>query len=60
MLFLHGYGPSIIEGTVLSLQVSFCALLIAMGLGILGALAKLSNARYLQVLAQIYTTLIRG
>jgi arginine/ornithine transport system permease protein len=60
MLFLHGYGPSIIEGTILSLHVSFCALLIAMGLGILGALAKLSNARSLQVLAQIYTTLIRG
>ena len=60
MLSLHGYGPSIFEGTVLTLEVSLASLLIAMLLGISGALAKLSGARSLQLIAQVYTTIIRG
>lgn len=60
MLSLHGYGPSIVEGTVLTLQVSLVSLLIAMLLGISGALAKLSGARSLRLIAQVYTTIIRG
>lgn len=60
MLNLHGYGPSILEGTILSLEVSLVSLAIAMCLGMIGALSKLSSARPLQFLAQIYTTVIRG
>lgn len=60
MLSLHGYGPSILEGTVLTLEVSLASLLIAMLLGICGALAKLSGARSLRLIAQVYTTIIRG
>ena len=60
MFTLHGYGPSIFEGTVLTLEVSLASLLIAMLLGICGALAKLSRARSLRLIAQIYTTIIRG
>jgi arginine/ornithine transport system permease protein len=60
MLSLHGYGPSIIEGTVLTLEVSLASLFIAMLLGICGALAKLSGARSLRLIAQMYTTIIRG
>jgi arginine/ornithine transport system permease protein len=60
MLSLHGYGPSIFEGTVLTLEVSLASLFIAMLLGICGALAKLSGARSLRLVAQIYTTIIRG
>ena len=60
MLSLHGYGPSIFEGTVLTLEVSLASLIIAMLLGICGALAKLSGARSLRLVAQIYTTIIRG
>jgi arginine/ornithine transport system permease protein len=60
MLNLHGYGPSIIEGTILSLEVSLASLFIAMFLGIFGALSKLSSSRPLQLAAQVYTTVIRG
>lgn len=60
MLNLHGYGPSILEGTLLTLEVSLMSLAIAMGLGLLGALAKLSASPLLRGLAQTYTTIIRG
>ncbi len=60
MLSMHGSGPSIFEGTVLTLEVSLASLIIAMLLGICGALAKLSGARSLRLVAQVYTTIIRG
>ncbi|OEU49434.1 MAG: ABC transporter [Desulfobulbaceae bacterium S5133MH15] len=60
MLSLHGYGPSIFEGTILTLEVSLSALMIAMVLGIIGALSKLSHSSILRTVAQIYTTVIRG
>jgi arginine/ornithine transport system permease protein len=60
MFDLHGYGPSILEGTLLTIEVSLASLAISMFLGILGALAKLSPSRPLQLAAQTYTTIIRG
>jgi arginine/ornithine transport system permease protein len=60
MFNLHGYGPSILEGTLLTIEVSLASLAIAMFLGILGALAKLSNSVSLRITAQSYTTIIRG
>ncbi len=60
MFSLHGYGPSIFEGTILTLEVSLASLLIAMLLGIGGALAKLSTSLVLSGLAKLYTTIIRG
>ena len=60
MLNLHGYGPSILEGTILSLEVSLASLVIAMCLGMIGALSKLSSSRPLKLRAQRYTTVIRG
>ena len=44
----------------MTLEVSLASLLIAMLLGICGALAKLSGARSLRLIAQVYTTIIRG
>ncbi len=60
MLDLHGYGPSIIEGTVLTINVSLTSLLLATILGVSGALAKLSASRFLRFVAGLYTTVIRG
>jgi arginine/ornithine transport system permease protein len=60
MLSLHGYGPSILEGTLLTLEVSLASLFIAMLLGMGGALAKLSKSPVLSGLAKLYTTVIRG
>ncbi len=60
MFDLQGYGPAIMEGTLLTLEVSLVSLLISMCLGIFGALAKLSDVRLLKWVAQLYTTIIRG
>ncbi|MGD8242742.1 MAG: ABC transporter permease [Desulfobacterales bacterium] len=60
MINLHGYGPSILEGTLLTIAVSLTALGLAMLLGILGALGKLSGSGTMRIAAQTYTTIIRG
>ena len=60
MFSLHGYGPSIFEGTILTLEVSLVSLFFAMVLGMAGALAKLSRSAVLRGLATLYTTVIRG
>ena len=60
MTLLHGYGPAILEGTLLTLQVSLLSLLLAALLGLSGALAKLSDSAILRSLAPVYTTVIRG
>jgi arginine/ornithine transport system permease protein len=60
MFSLYGYGPSILEGTLLTIQVSLTSLGIAVLLGIIGALCKLSKSFLLQKGAQAYTTIIRG
>lgn len=60
MIDLHGYGPSIFEGTLVTLEVSLLSLVIALLFGICGALAKLSGNLALTKIAQIYTTIVRG
>lgn len=60
MTLLQGYGPSIWDGTLLTINVSLVSLLVAVLLGILGALAKLSGIRLFVLASQVYTTVIRG
>ena len=60
MFNLHGYGASILQGTLVTIEVSLASLAISMLLGIIGALAKLSPSKPLQLTAQTYTTIIRG
>ena len=60
MFDLHGYGPSLLEGALLTLQVALTSLTLAVALGMLGALAKLSESRLARAAAAIYTTTIRG
>ena len=60
MLELHGYGLSILEGAWLTLQLALLSLTIAMVLGMIGALAKLSKSPFAAFLATLYTTIIRG
>lgn len=57
---LHGYGPSLLQGALLTLSVAFASLCIAFLLGIVGATAKLSRSRLARTLAQTYTTVIRA
>jgi arginine/ornithine transport system permease protein len=60
MFSLHGYGPSIFEGTILTLEVSLASLFLAIFLGFFGAMAKLSHSFVLSSIAKAYTTVIRG
>jgi len=57
---LHGYGTSLLEGAWITLCVALLSLLIAVLLGLVGAIAKLSRSRFLRTSAQVYTTAIRG
>ncbi len=45
MLDLKGYGPSIAEGALLTIEVGLLSLFIAMLLGMAAALAKLSTSK---------------
>jgi arginine/ornithine transport system permease protein len=57
---LSGYFSSILQGALLTVGVSLAALMVAILLGLLGAVAKLSGRPILVGLATIYTTLVRG
>jgi len=58
--FLQGYEASIFQGAVLTVEVALLSLLLAMVLGMLGALAKLSPYRVPRMIATAYTTIVRG
>ncbi len=60
MFDLHGYFPLILDGMKLTVAVALLSLAIAMVLGMLGALAKLSKSKTARLVAGIYTTIIRG
>ncbi len=57
---LQGFLPSLIEGAGTTLALAICSLLIAVVLGLVGALMKLSRSRLLKTVATVYTTVIRG
>ena len=57
---LHGYAPSLLSGTLLTLALALLSLAIAVVLGLAAASARLSRSRWLQGGALAYTTLIRG
>ncbi|MDD9816058.1 MAG: ABC transporter permease [Gammaproteobacteria bacterium] len=60
MLVVWDYLPLILKGMLLTVEVALLSLLIAVALGILGALAKLSRNRVARAVAGVYSTLIRG
>ena len=57
---LSGYFASLLQGALLTVGVSLAALVVAILLGLLGAVAKLSGRPILVGLATVYTTLVRG
>lgn len=60
MFDLHGYFPYILKGMLVTVEVAVLSLFIAVMLGMLGALAKLSKSRIARSIAGVYTTIIRG
>jgi histidine transport system permease protein len=59
-MFLEGFGPQILLGTLATLKLALWSLLIAVLIGLLGASSRLSANRWLRTLATGYTTLIRS
>ncbi|AZC33674.1 ABC transporter permease [Pseudomonas chlororaphis] len=57
---LQGFGPLLLQGSWMTVKLSFLCLLVSVGLGLIGASAKLSKSVLLRAPAQAYTTLIRG
>jgi len=60
MFDLYGYQDIFLKGAWLTLQVALLSLILAVALGLLAALAKLSHSKILTSIATIYTTVIRG
>jgi arginine/ornithine transport system permease protein len=57
---MNAYYTAILQGSILTVGVSLCALAVSIVLGLLGAAAKLSGRPVLVSLATLYTTIIRG
>lgn len=60
MLDLQGYEASIFKGALVTIEVALLSLLLAVVLGMLGALAKMAPYRWARAIATLYTTVIRG
>ncbi|CAM3199876.1 polar amino acid ABC transporter permease [Ectopseudomonas mendocina] len=61
MIFdLQGFGPALAAGTLMTIQLALCALVLGLVLGLLGALAKTSPYKPLQWLGGSYSTIVRG
>jgi arginine/ornithine transport system permease protein len=60
VLDLGGYGWALLDGTQLTIAAALLSLLVAVGLGAAGALAKTSRSLVAQGVAGVYTTIIRG
>ena len=60
MIDLHGFGPALLAGTWMTIQLALCALLLGLILGLGGALAKTSPSAPLRWLGGTYSTIVRG
>ena len=60
MLDFHGYGPELLRGAIVTTELAFASLALALAMGLLGASAKLSGSRAARGAATFYTTVIRG
>lgn len=59
-MFLQGYLPSILEGTMLTLAISAASLLFSVMFGLTGALFHRASHRSLVWLAALYSNVVRG
>ncbi len=54
------YLPSILRGTLVTIEIALASITLSVLMGLLGAWAKLSPAATARKLGELYTTLIRG
>ncbi|HAV5588662.1 TPA: histidine ABC transporter permease HisQ [Acinetobacter baumannii] len=59
-MFFSGYGPLLLSGTWMTIQLALLSLLLSVIIGLIGASSKLSNIKALRYIATAYTTLIRS
>jgi histidine transport system permease protein len=59
-VFLYGFGPILLAGTIQTIELSVLSLAVSVLLGLIGAVAKLSRNRLVAGAATAYTTLIRS
>ncbi|MFB0962508.1 MAG: ABC transporter permease subunit, partial [Pseudomonas sp.] len=57
---LYGFGPALLAGTWITIQLALCSLALGLCLGLTGALAKTSPYRTLRWLGDAYSTMVRG
>ncbi len=55
-----GWGDELAEGAWLTLRLAAAALIVGLGLGLIGAAALISRRRTLRALGHAYVTLVRG
>lgn len=57
---MQGYSSLILQGALITIELAICSLILAVMIGVVCALGKLSQKPILQLLCQAYTSLIRG
>ena len=57
---LQGYGSTILEGAWLTVSLALLSMAVAIALGLLGAVFRLSPVRWLALMGETYATVIRG
>lgn len=57
---LHGFGPALAAGTLMTVKLALSALCLGLVLGLLGALAKTSPFKPLRWIGGSYSTIVRG
>ncbi|MEC6391507.1 ABC transporter permease [Acinetobacter pittii] len=59
-MFFSGFGPLLLSGTWMTIQLALLSLLLSVIIGLIGASSKLSSIKILRYIATTYTTLIRS
>ncbi len=57
---LHGFGPALAAGALMTVKLALSALCLGLVLGLLGALAKTSPFKPLRWIGGTYSTIVRG
>jgi polar amino acid transport system permease protein len=56
----QGYGDELLRGAYMTLQISVCAYVIGMLIGLAGAMGKLGSNRIIRAILDFYTTFVRA
>lgn len=59
-MFFSGFGPLLLSGTWMTIQLALLSLLLSVIIGLIGASSKISSIKILRYIATAYTTLIRS